>query len=96
MIYEYEQYVEAKKTLPKRGKRIGTPYGEGKVYDVRVLRESVMVRIQGESHEVFRHEIEPLAELEALKKKAESGCSRHESGGCDCGAKQGGGNDSNA
>ena len=25
LVYEYEQYVEAKKKLPKRGKRIGTP-----------------------------------------------------------------------
>ncbi|MCA9973215.1 MAG: hypothetical protein KC425_23510 [Anaerolineales bacterium] len=88
LIYEYEQYVEAKKTLPKAGKRIGTPYGEGKVRDVRVMRESVLVDIEGEFHEVFRHEIEPLEELEALQKKAEQGCSKHEGGGCDCGARQ--------
>lgn len=88
LVYEYEQYVEAKKTLPKIGKRIGTPYGEGKVKDVRVLRESVIVDIEGERHEVFRHEFEPMAELEALQKKAEAGCSKHENGGCDCGAKE--------
>ena len=93
LIYEYEQYVEAKKTLPKVGKRIGTPYGEGKVRDVRVLRESVIVEVEGESggrwerHEVFKHEIVPLEELRALQKKAEAGCSKHENGGCDCGAK---------
>ena len=87
LIYEYEQYVEAKKTLPKRGKRIGTPYGEAKVKDVRILRESVIVEIEGEAHEVFKHEIEPLEELEALQKKAEEGCSKHENGGCDCGRK---------
>jgi cell fate regulator YaaT (PSP1 superfamily) len=87
LIYEYEQYVEAKKRLPKRNKRIGTPYGEGRVRDVRVLRESVIVDVDGENYEVFRHEIEPLEELEALKKKAEAGCSKHENGGCDCGAR---------
>jgi cell fate regulator YaaT (PSP1 superfamily) len=87
LIYEYEQYVEAKKTLPKRNKRIGTPYGEGRVRDVRVLRESVIVDVDGEQHEVFRHEIVPLEELEALQKKAEAGCSKHENGGCDCGAR---------
>lgn len=91
LVYEYEQYVAAKKTLPKAGKRIGTPYGEGKVKDVRVLRDSVVVIVEGEYHEVFRHEIEPLEELEALKKKAEAGCSKHENGGCDCGAKRAGG-----
>ena len=87
LIYEYEQYVEARKTLPKPGKQVGTPYGVGKVKDVRPLRESVVVDVEGEWHEVFRHEIVPLAELEALQKKAEAGCSKHENGGCDCGAR---------
>lgn len=90
LVYEYEQYLEARKTLPKVGKRIGTPHGEGKVKDVRALRESVMVEIEatGEWHEVFRHELEHIEELEALKKKAEAGCTKHEGGGCDCGAKK--------
>lgn len=88
LVFEYEQYVEAKKTLPKMGKRIGTPYGVGRVKDIRVLRESVVVDIEGEWHEVFIHEIEPLEELEALQKKADAGCSKHENGGCDCGAKR--------
>lgn len=91
LVYEYEQYVEARKTLPKPGKRVGTPHGEGKVRDVRVLRDSVLVQVEGEYFEVFRHELEPLDELEALKKKAEAGCSKHEGGGCDCGAKRGSG-----
>jgi cell fate regulator YaaT (PSP1 superfamily) len=47
LVYEYEQYVEAKKQLPRMGKRIGTPYGEGKVVDVRPLRESVVVSVEG-------------------------------------------------
>ncbi|MFQ5419077.1 MAG: stage 0 sporulation family protein [Anaerolineae bacterium] len=89
LVYEYEQYVEAKKHLPKVGKRIGTPYGEGKVRDVRPLRDSIVVVVDGEYHEVFRHEFEPLAELEALQKKAEKGCDKHGDGPCDCGAKKG-------
>ncbi len=89
LVYEYEQYVQAKKELPKVGKRIGTPYGEGRVRDIRVLRESVIVDVEGEYHEVFRHEFEPLAELEALEKKAASGCAKHEGGQCDCGASNG-------
>ncbi len=87
LVYEYEQYVEAKKQLPKLGKIIGTPHGEGKVVDVRPLRDSVIVQVGEEYHEVTRRELEPLEELEALKKKAEAGCSKHENGGCDCGAK---------
>ena len=90
LVFEYEQYVEARKQLPKMNKRIGTPYGEGRVVDIRALRESVVVEVgdNRERHEVFRHEIEPLAELEALQKKAEAGCSKNEGGGCTCSAKK--------
>ncbi len=88
LVYEYEQYVEAKKELPKVGKRIGTPHGVGFVRSVRIMRDAVVVDVEGEQHEVFRHQIEPLDELEALQKKAEAGCSKHEGGGCDCGAKK--------
>jgi len=88
LVYEYEQYVEAKKQLPKVGKMIGTPHGEGKVVDLRPLRDAVVVLVGDEYHEVARPQIEPLEELEALKKKAEAGCSKHEGGGCDCGAKK--------
>jgi len=75
LVFEYEQYVEAKKHLPKYGKRIDTPYGKGRVRDVRVLRDSVLVELDdgGEKKEVFRHEFEPSAELEALQKKAAAG-----------------------
>ena len=87
LVYEYEQYAEAKKQLPKVGKVIGTPHGEGRVVDLRPLRDAVVVLVGEEYHEVARPQIEPLEELEALKKKAEAGCSKHEGGGCDCGAK---------
>lgn len=93
LIYEYEQYVEAKKSLPKAGKIIGTPYGEGRVVDVRVIKDAVLVNVGDEYFEVTREEFEPLEELQALKAKAEAGCSKHEGGGCDCGAKNGADND---
>ncbi len=86
LIYEYEQYVEARKGLPKRGKKVVTPLGEGKVLDVYPLKQSVMVGLaEGKRSEFQKHEIEPWAELNALKSKSESPCDRHESGGCDCG-----------
>lgn len=88
LVFEYEQYVEARKHLPKRGKRVDTPHGNGRVLDVRPLRDSVLVDVDGERFEVTRRELEPLDELEALKKKAEAGCSKHEGGGCECGAKK--------
>lgn len=87
LIYEYEQYVEARATLPKRNKRLRTPYGEGKVIDVHPLQEAVTVLIDDIRYVVKRGDYEPLDELEALERKAKGGCSRHESGGCDCGAK---------
>ena len=88
LIYEYEQYVEAKKKLPRRGKRIGTPWGEAKVEDVLAMRDAVVVRVEGERRELDREQIVPLEELEALQKKAAQGCSKHENGGCDCGARK--------
>ncbi len=88
LVYEYEQYVEARKHLPKRGKKVETPYGRGRVLDVRVLRDAVLVGLDnGERQEVFRHELEPLDELLALQKKAGEGC--NEGGECDCGARDG-------
>lgn len=88
LVYEYEQYVEARKHLPKKGKRVETPYGRGKVLDVRVLRDSVLVGLDnGERQEVLRSELDPLDELLALQKKAAEGCNHGE--GCSCGARDG-------
>jgi hypothetical protein len=44
--------------------------------------------VEGERYEVTREDLQPLEELEALKRKAAAGCSKHEGGGCDCGAKK--------
>ena len=94
LIYEYEQYVEARKKLPKRNKRVGTPQGEGRVVDVLPLKDAVMVEMPtGMVREFQREDIQPLDELESLKQKAESGCDRHPDGNCECG-KKGKGKDS--
>lgn len=86
LIYEYEQYVEARKTLPKLNKRVVTPLGEGKVVNVLPLKQAVLVDVPEKGPtEFLKHEIEPWDELEALRRKAESPCDRHENGGCDCG-----------
>ncbi len=87
LVYEYEQYVEARKQLPKVKKRVITPLGEGKVTEVLPLRQAVIVRLAEDNRRVefLKHEIEPYEELQALKGKADSPCDRHEGGGCDCG-----------
>ncbi len=48
LIYEYEQYVKARKTLPKRKKRVVTPNGEGMVIDVAPLSGMVTVKLEGD------------------------------------------------
>jgi cell fate regulator YaaT (PSP1 superfamily) len=86
LIYEYEQYVEARKQIPKRGKRVITPMGQGKVVDQYLIKRSVLVEIDGGGqYEFMLHELQPWDELEALKKKASSPCDKHDGGACDCG-----------
>jgi cell fate regulator YaaT (PSP1 superfamily) len=91
LIYEYEQYVEARKQLPKRGKRVITPRGEGKVVDIFPLRDSVLVELEGTAGaiEFPRADLQPWDELEALRRKSEAPCDRHENGGCNCGKAEG-------
>jgi cell fate regulator YaaT (PSP1 superfamily) len=90
LIYEYEQYVQARKLLPKRNKRVVTPRGQGKVLDVQPMTNKVVVLLDGEEdkHQVEtfdRDEIQPWDELDALRRKSEAPCDRHEGGGCTCG-----------
>jgi cell fate regulator YaaT (PSP1 superfamily) len=86
LVYEYEQYVAARKALPKRGKRVGTPAGEGKVIDQYPLKQTVLVELKDENRQEFDLEqLQPLEELEALRKKSQEPCDRHENGECDCG-----------
>jgi cell fate regulator YaaT (PSP1 superfamily) len=75
LVYEYEQYVEARKALPKRGKLVVTSRGNGKVLDVNPLKGAVLVELElGGQHEFMPEDLQPLEELEALKKKADTSC----------------------
>lgn len=88
LIYEYEQYVEARKTLPKRKKKVVTPQGVGKVIDVLPLKQAVIVQLEDDRRaEFLKHEIQPYDELQALQAKADQPCDKHENGDCDCGKK---------
>jgi cell fate regulator YaaT (PSP1 superfamily) len=84
LIFEYENYVEARKQLPKRNKEVGTPFGRGKVLDALPLKDAALVLVGETVHEVPRADLQPLAELEALEKKVETPCSGDH--GCNCGA----------
>lgn len=90
LIYEYEQYVEARKQLPRRNKKIGTPMGPGKVIDVLPLKDSVVVIIPEKGRHTFtRDQLVPLAELRALQEKARQPCSVHGDEPCSCGLPPG-------
>lgn len=86
LVYEYEQYRKAMKEMPRRGKRVVTKEGEGKVIKVNPLKETVLVSLEGSkgAKEFHREEVEPWAELQALKKKAGSPCKIHGDGECNC------------
>jgi cell fate regulator YaaT (PSP1 superfamily) len=72
LVYEYEQYAEARKQLPKRGKRVGTTMGGGKVIDVLALKSSVVVELDtGGQHEFTAQEILPLDDQDQPAKKVE-------------------------
>jgi cell fate regulator YaaT (PSP1 superfamily) len=45
LSYEYCNYVEALKGLPKRNKRVNTPLGTGKVRDVAPLSGTIFVKL---------------------------------------------------
>lgn len=75
LVYEYEQYVEARKQLPKRGKLVITPRGNGKVMDVVPLKGAVLVELEQGGQHLFMHdELQPMEELDALKKKIDNSC----------------------
>ncbi len=90
LVYEYEQYVAARRELPRRNKRVGTPFGEGKVIDIHPLRDAVTVFIEEVGRKmVQREELIPLEELKALAKAAKEPCSKHGDEPCDCGKPKG-------
>lgn len=60
--YEHEHYSEAMKTLPKIGKRVITPDGEGRVRQLNVLTGKVLVELQesGEVEDYLADQVERL------------------------------------
>lgn len=52
--FEHETYVEARGRLPRIGETVWTPRGEGKVLDLNVLKDEVMVALpDSEVHQAF-------------------------------------------
>ena len=65
LIYEYDQYAEARQRLPKRGKRVQTPRGAGRVAEVFPLRDGVLVDFGEEAGtaEFKREEVHTIDEM---------------------------------
>ena len=63
--YEYDQYVESIKTLPKRKRKVVTPMGEGRVVQILPLRQAVIVDLPNVGPRQFTKE-----ELERAEKIA--------------------------
>jgi len=90
LVYEYEQYVEARKQLPRRNKLVGSPEGEGRVIDVIPLRDAVVIRTEeGVRKTVAREDIIPIEEFRKLAEKARQPCDKHGDGSCECGKPPG-------
>ena len=56
LVYENDYYVECRKKLPKKNKRVMTPQGEGKVAEVFPLRDAVLVEIPEVGRREFKRE----------------------------------------
>jgi len=75
LVYEFEQYMAARKELPKRNKRVVTPLGEGRVVDMLPLQMTVIVELPEVGRREFeRDQLEPWDELEALRRKSAEPC----------------------
>ena len=71
LLYEYDQYVEAIKTLPKRKRKVQTPMGEGRVVQILPLRQSVIVDLPEIGPRQFTKEELDRAEKIARGEKVE-------------------------
>jgi cell fate regulator YaaT (PSP1 superfamily) len=60
LAYENEAYEEASRSMPRRRKRVRTPFGEGRVVDLLPLKGIVVVQVGDRRVEV------PLEEIEAI------------------------------
>lgn len=62
LVYEQAIYAEMRKGIPKLGKRVATPAGEGRVAEVDVLRQRVRVAFEPGEFQTFpAHAVTPLA-----------------------------------
>jgi len=61
LVYEQEQYDRVVKRLPRRKKRVRTPFGEGRVVDLLPLKNIVVVQVQDRRLELPAEEVELIS-----------------------------------
>jgi cell fate regulator YaaT (PSP1 superfamily) len=71
LAFENDYYAAVKKRLPRVGRTISTPQGEGKVIGVNVVREDVTVRLSGDKTVTI-----PASELVPSSGQADGGSQR--------------------
>jgi cell fate regulator YaaT (PSP1 superfamily) len=72
LVYEQATYAEMRKGLPKLGKRVITPHGEGRVVEVDVLRQRIRVTTgPGEFHVLAAGEVTPMFPSQRAPSEAE-------------------------
>lgn len=82
LLYEHKQYLEARKNLPKRKKRVITPMGEGKVVDVLALKKAIIVQMEdGRNVEFSADEVEQYGEAKTSEMKGKNNCEQCKNGG---------------
>lgn len=71
MSYEYCDYMKEQKSLPRKGKRVFTRWGIGKVTEIDSLREDFVVMYEnGETQRITSHDFLPVTDeiLEKVEK----------------------------
>lgn len=78
LVYESEQYREAKERMPRKNQRVGTPMGDGIVTGVNTLKETVSVEVEGQAVVEL-----PLSNVTAVedRKEAEKAVSKEDTRG---------------
>ena len=69
--YEDETYDELRKNLPKKGKRVGTSEGPGRVVDAKILVQLALVRLEHNDQEIAVP-VEELMDPEQCPKPGEA------------------------
>lgn len=71
LVYENDYYVECRKKLPKKNKRVNTPQGEGKVLEVFPLRDAVLVDIPEVGRREYKREQISFDDQNAVQRPVE-------------------------